>query len=98
VAAAELPGAIHAVVSRGGRIDLAGAALGKVQAPTLAMVGGADPVVLELNRKALAQMHCPKQLQIIPGASHLFSEAGTMEHVAALARDWFAGTLTSAAR
>ena len=89
VAAAALPGVIHAVVSRGGRIDLAGAALAKVQAPTLAIVGGADPVVLDLNRQALAQMHCPTHLEIVPHASHLFSEPGTLEQVARLARNWF---------
>jgi dienelactone hydrolase len=93
VAAAELPGLIHAVVSRGGRIDLAGAALAKVQAPTLAIVGGADPVVLDLNRKALAQMHCPKRLEIIPGAGHLFSEPGALELVATLTRHWFSERL-----
>ncbi len=89
VAAAELPTLIQAVVSRGGRIDLAGSALAKVKAPTLAIVGGADPVVLDLNRKALAQMHCAKRLDVVPGAGHLFSEPGTLEQVAALARDWF---------
>ena len=93
VAAAELLGVIQAVVSRGGRIDLAGPALAKVQAPTLAIVGGADAVVLELNRSALAQMHCPKQLQIVPGAGHLFAEPGTLEQVAALAKNWFAERL-----
>jgi len=93
VAAVELPGAIHAVVSRGGRIDLAGTALAKVEAPTLAIVGGDDLVVLELNRRALGQMHCPKQLQIIPGAGHLFSEPGKLEQVATLARNWFAERL-----
>jgi dienelactone hydrolase len=93
VAAAALPGMIHAVVSRGGRIDLGGAALAKVQAPTLAIVGGADDVVLDLNRKALAHMHCPTHLEIIPHASHLFPEAGALEKVAALARNWFSDRL-----
>jgi putative phosphoribosyl transferase len=98
VAAAELPGLIHAVVSRGGRIDLAGAALAKVQAPTLAIVGGADSVVLDLNRKALAEMDCVKHLHVIPGAGHLFEEPGALAEVAALARNWFADFLTVAAR
>src|SRR5579862_4858534 len=89
VAAAAIPGVIHAVVSRGGRIDLAGAALGKVLAPTLAIVGGADGLVLELNRRALAQMHCPTRLEIIPQAGHLFPEPGALEKVAELARNWF---------
>jgi putative phosphoribosyl transferase len=93
VAAAELPAMIHAVVSRGGRIDLAGPALAKVHAPTLAIVGGADPLVLELNRRALAQMHCPTELRIIPGAGHLFSEPGTLEQVAMFASNWFAARL-----
>ncbi len=93
VAAAEIPECIHAVVSRGGRIDLAGAALAKVRAPTLAIVGGNDTVVLDLNRKALARMNCVKHLEVIPGASHLFEEPGTLDHVAALARDWFAEKL-----
>jgi dienelactone hydrolase len=88
-AAAELPDMIHAVVSRGGRIDLAGHALAKVEASALAIVGGADSAVLELNRKALAQMRSLKELQIVPGASHLFSEPGTLDQVARLARDWF---------
>lgn len=89
VAAVEIPKLIRAVVSRGGRIDLAGAALAKIEAPTLAIVGGADPVVLDLNRKALAQIHCPKHLVIIEGAGHLFSEPGALQEVATLARDWF---------
>ena len=93
VAAAELPHGIHAVVSRGGRIDLAGAALAKVQAPTLAIVGSADSVVLELNRKALAHMHCPKLLHIVPGAGHLFEEPGTLQEVATRAREWFSEKL-----
>lgn len=89
VAAAELPRSVHAVVSRGGRPDLAGDALSHVEAPTLLIVGGADPVVLDLNRKAMSRMHCPKELQIVPGATHLFEEPGTLAKVAALARDWF---------
>jgi putative phosphoribosyl transferase len=86
------------VVSRGGRIDLAGPALAQVRAPTLAIVGGADPVVLDLNRKALARMQCQKHLQVIPGASHLFEEPGALPEVATLARDWFLRFLTAAAR
>jgi putative phosphoribosyl transferase len=93
VAAVEVPGLIHAVVSRGGRIDLAGSALARVEAPTLAIVGGADPVVLELNRKALAQMHCPRRLHMVPDAGHLFEEPGALQEVAALARAWFAEKL-----
>jgi len=93
VAAAELPREIRAVVSRGGRIDLAGAALAKVQAPTLAIVGGADPVVLDLNRKALPHMSCPTRLHIVPGAGHLFEEPGALQEVATLARDWFSEKL-----
>ena len=88
-AAVELPRLIHAVVSRGGRPDLAGDALERVEAPTLAIVGGNDPVVLELNRRALARMHCPKRLEIIAGAGHLFEEPGALEQVATLARAWF---------
>lgn len=93
VAAAELPRLIHAVVSRGGRPDLAGSALEYVEAPTLAIVGGHDPQVLELNRQALAKMHAVKSLEVIPGASHLFEEPGALEKVAKLARTWFAEEL-----
>ena len=89
VTAADLPHLVRAIVSRGGRPDLAGPAIARVQAPSLLIVGGADPVVLDLNRKAMAQMHCEKQLQVIPGASHLFEEPGTLQKVAALSRDWF---------
>jgi putative phosphoribosyl transferase len=89
VAAAELPQLIHTVVSRGGRPDLAGSALERVEAPTLAIVGGHDPHVLELNHQALARMHCVKSLEVIPGAGHLFEERGALEKVAKLARDWF---------
>jgi putative phosphoribosyl transferase len=88
-AAAELPGLIHAVVSRGGRPDLAGEALQRVEAPTLAIVGSYDPVVMDLNRHALARMHCVKTLHMVPRASHLFEEPGTLEEVARLARAWF---------
>jgi len=80
---------VKAIVSRGGRPDLAGNALPKVKAPTLLIVGGYDTEVIELNREALAQLHCEKKLTIVPGATHLFEEPGTLEQVATLARDWF---------
>ncbi len=91
IAAAELPDKVNAVVSRGGRPDLAGPALQKVQAPTLLIVGGNDEVVIDLNKQALAQMQpgAEKKLMIVPGASHLFEEPGTLEYAARLARDWF---------
>ena len=89
VAAAVRPDAVGAAVSRGGRPDLAGAALPRVRAPTLLIVGGNDGQVLELNRTALAQMRCEKQLVIVPGATHLFEEPGALDEVARLARDWF---------
>lgn len=89
VAAAD-PGAnIAAVVSRGGRPDLAGAALGHVRAPTLLIVGGLDTQVIELNREAFAQLHAPKDMVIVPGATHLFEEPGTLDRVTMLAADWF---------
>jgi dienelactone hydrolase len=90
VAAAKLPGIVRAVVSRGGRPDLAAEALERVEAPTLAIVGSNDPVVLDLNRQALVRMHCLKALQVIEGASHLFEERGALDEVAKLARAWFA--------
>ena len=93
VAAAERPDDIAAVVSRGGRPDLADNALPRVRAPTLLIVGGNDGPVIGMNRKAMAQMRAPVQLEIVPGASHLFEEPGTLERVAALARDWFAAHL-----
>jgi putative phosphoribosyl transferase len=89
VAAAELPQDIGAVVSRGGRPDLAGEALPKVQAPTLLIVGGNDDVVIELNEMARDQMRCEVKLEIIPGATHLFEEPGALEQAATLASDWF---------
>src|SRR5438270_4242676 len=91
VAAAELAHDAGAVVSRGGRPDLAGEALPRVQAPTLLIVGGRDFGVIELNQQALAQMRTDvvKQIAIVPGATHLFEEPGTLEEVALLARDWF---------
>ena len=89
VAAAVRPDAVGAAVSRGGRPDLAGAALPRVRAPTLLIVGGNDGQVIELNRTALAQMRCERQLVIMPGATHLFEEPGALDEVARLARDWF---------
>jgi putative phosphoribosyl transferase len=89
VAAAERPDAVRAVVSRGGRPDLAGDdVLPRVQAPTLLIVGGHDEVVIDLNREARARMRAPVELTIIPGASHLFEEPGALDQVAALASDW----------
>ncbi|HET8714685.1 MAG TPA: hypothetical protein VFM16_02595 [Holophagaceae bacterium] len=90
MAAAELGSEVAAVVSRGGRPDLAGAALAKVQAPTLLIVGGWDPEVLALNRRALDLLPCEKALEIVPGATHLFEETGALERVADLAGAWFA--------
>jgi len=88
--AAALPEAIRAVVSRGGRPDLASrAALHKVKAPTLLIVGGDDAGVIELNEQAYAELGCEKRLEIVPGASHLFEEPGTLEEVARLAAQWF---------
>ena len=89
IAAAELSGSTRAVVSRGGRPDLAGEALPKVRAPTLLIVGGDDYAVIELNRKALNELQCEKKLEIVPGATHLFEEPGALEQAAELARDWF---------
>ena len=90
VGAAELPQDVGAVVSRGGRPDLAGDALPKVQAPTSLIVGGNDDIVIELNEMARDQMRCEVKLEIIPGATHLFDEPGGLEQVAKLASDWFA--------
>lgn len=89
VAAARDPNTVSAVVSRGGRPDLAAADLPFVQAPTLLIVGGNDDVVLELNRNAFLELRCRKELVIVPGATHLFEEAGALDDVARLARDWF---------
>jgi pimeloyl-ACP methyl ester carboxylesterase len=89
VAAAERPHVVSAVVSRGGRPDLAGPALARVRTPTLLIVGGNDVPVIELNRAALAQLRCEKQLVIVPGATHLFEEPGALDEVARLAREWF---------
>jgi dienelactone hydrolase len=89
VAAARLAQAIGAVVSRGGRPDLAGAALPQVVSPTLLIVGGRDTAVIQLNEAAYAQLRCQKVLQIVPGATHLFEEPGALERVAQLAAGWF---------
>jgi dienelactone hydrolase len=89
VAAAERPQAVGAVVSRGGRPDLAGSALPRVKAPTLLIVGGNDTQVIELNWAALAQLRCEKRLAIVPGATHLFEEPGALDQVAQQAREWF---------
>jgi dienelactone hydrolase len=89
VAAAERPDVVGAVVSRGGRPDLAGTALARVRAPTLLIVGGYDLQVIQLNRAAFEQLRCEKQLVIVPGATHLFEEPGTLDEVARLAREWF---------
>ncbi len=89
VAAAELGGKIGAVVSRGGRPDLAGESLPLVTSPTLLIVGGRDEQVIELNRQAYARLGCKKELKIVPGATHLFEEPGALEEVARLAAAWF---------
>jgi pimeloyl-ACP methyl ester carboxylesterase len=89
MAAAERPAAVGAVVSRGGRPDLAGAALPSVVAPTLLIVGGNDEPVIELNREAMAHMTTHVELAIVPGATHLFEEPGTLGQVEQLAADWF---------
>jgi putative phosphoribosyl transferase len=88
-AAAARPDGVAAVVSRGGRPDLATAALPRVRAPTLLIVGGEDPVVLDLNRRAFELLRTEKRLVIVPGATHLFEEPGTLEAVAHLAAEWF---------
>jgi putative phosphoribosyl transferase len=89
VAAAQGPERLRAVVSRGGRPDLAGPLLGAVQAPTLLIVGGLDHGVIALNEAALLALHCERQLTIVPGATHLFEEPGKLDQVVALARHWF---------
>jgi len=93
VAAAELPGMVGAVVSRGGRPDLAGDALGHVKAPTLLIVGSDDKPVISLNEEAYYLLHCERALRIVPGASHLFEEDGALEKVAGMAAEWFSGHL-----
>jgi dienelactone hydrolase len=90
VAAARAPHQVAAVVSRGGRPDLAGDALPHVKAASLLIVGGADDVVIRLNQDAYQRLQCEKRLEIVPGATHLFEEPGALERVAELARDWFA--------
>jgi putative phosphoribosyl transferase len=94
IAAAQRPSSVHAVVSRGGRPDLAGDLLEAVTAPTLLIVGGHDDVVIELNRQAFERMNGPKELQIVPGATHLFEEPGALNQVAQLAGDWFVSHLS----
>jgi len=94
VAAADQPDRVGAVVSRGGRPDLADAALNRVAAPTLLVVGGFDGQVIDLNRAAYERLRCPKSLQIVPGAGHLFEEPGTLDSVIEMARDWFLKELT----
>jgi dienelactone hydrolase len=89
VAAAERPETVAAVVSRGGRPDLAGPALARVIAPTLLLVGSLDEPVIDMNREAARQMPAVAQLEVIPGASHLFEEPGVLEFVSARAKDWF---------
>jgi putative phosphoribosyl transferase len=89
VAAAAAGKRVAAVISRGGRPDLAAAALPRVVSPTLLIVGGLDDEVLELNRRALARMRCTRALEVVPGAGHLFEERGSLERVIELSRDWF---------
>jgi dienelactone hydrolase len=93
-AAAQRPGHVRAVVSRGGRPDLAGRFLPRVHQATLLIVGGRDPAVLEINQQAVQKIPAETHLAIVPGASHLFEEPGALEQVALLARDWFAEHLT----
>jgi putative phosphoribosyl transferase len=95
VAAAERPDQVAAVVSRGGRPDLAGRALERVTAPTLLIVGGADPQVLALNRQAAGRLAAEHRLEIVPGAGHLFEEPGALEEVARLAAAWFSDHVTA---
>jgi putative phosphoribosyl transferase len=97
IAAAERPRLVGAVVSRGGRPDLAGDFLARVRAPTFLIVGGADTTVLGLNREALVELRCEKELAVVPGATHLFVEPGTLEEVAHLAADWLARHLAETA-
>jgi putative phosphoribosyl transferase len=97
LAATERPERVSAVVSRGGRPDLAGSSLASVVAPTLLIVGGADPLVIELNREAQQQLKCESRVEIVPGATHLFPEPGALERVGELAREWFLAKLASEA-
>jgi pimeloyl-ACP methyl ester carboxylesterase len=94
-AAAERPNHVRAVVSRGGRPDLAEEALARVQAPTLLIVGGLDTDVVRLNRYAADELHCEHRVVIVPGATHLFDEPGKLDEVARLASDWFVPRLAT---
>jgi putative phosphoribosyl transferase len=98
VAAARIPAEVAAVVSRGGRPDMAGPLLGEVRAPTLLIVGGRDGGVLELNRQAFERLRCPRSLEVVPGAGHLFAEPGALDRVIELARQWFTRHLTGPSR
>jgi putative phosphoribosyl transferase len=95
--AARCPDVVRSVVSRGGRPDLADPWLPRVTAPTLLIVGGDDVEVLRLNREALTRLRCPATLEVIPGATHLFEEPGTLQRAARIARDWFTRTATTRA-
>ena len=97
VAAARRPEPVRAVVSRGGRPDLAGPALGQVRAPTLLLVGERDEQVLDLNRRAAAELGAPVELELVPGATHLFGEPGALEHVTRSTASWFSRHLTEEA-
>lgn len=94
-AAAQSPEGVRAVVCRGGRPDLVGELITKVQAPTLLLVGAYDDEILAHNRRAYMEMRCPKRLEIVPGASHLFEEAGAMKRASELATSWFAHLFTT---
>lgn len=94
MAAAHEPHTVKAIVSRGGRPDLAGESLAHVETPTLLIVGGDDIAVIEMNKNAMSQMHCKVDLKIIPGATHLFEEPGALDAVAELAKAWFVQYLT----
>jgi len=93
IAASQLPEMIKAVVSRGGRPDLAEGALNKVKAPTLLIIGGLDTEVIQLNECAFIQLNCPKKMEIVPGATHLFEEPGKLEEVVNLSSEWFVRNL-----
>ncbi|MFW5682298.1 MAG: dienelactone hydrolase family protein [Phycisphaeraceae bacterium] len=95
IAAAARPDSVHAIVSRGGRPDLADDALPRVQSPTLLIVGGLDTTVIDMNQTAAEQMDCENQLEIVEGASHLFEEPGKLDEVASLAGEWFTQKLKS---
>jgi len=98
VAAADPAVDVGAIVSRGGRVDLAGASLPAVRAPTLLIVGGRDRAVLTQNRRAMAALTCVHRLEVVPGATHLFEEPGAMDRVALLASDWFSEHLVGQAQ